>query len=459
MYYENNTAKDLKIAYIGGGSRGWAWILMNDLKKTTDMSGTVYLYDIDYKAAQVNEVIGNRIDGEGWKYKAVETIGEALQDADFVIISILPGTFDEMAVDVHTPEKYGIWQSVGDTAGPGGFIRALRTIPMIREIARNIRRYCPKAMVINYTNPMSVVIGTLYREFPEIKAYGCCHEVFGTQKLLACALKEMEGIQVTRDDITVNVVGVNHFTWFTEGHYQGYDLLEVYTRFIEKFYETGYNTAGGDLGNWMNNSFRNNAKVRMDLFKRFGYVGAAGDRHLAEFMDPEDYLADPEWVKRWNFGLTTVQWRKDDLKKRLERSARLYSGEETYEIHETGEEGAMQMRAVLGLRDMVTNVNLPNQGQIPNLPLGTIVETNASFRNGEVKPVFAGSVPESIYPLISRAAKENEMIIDAGFSGDLEFAYRKFRQLNMLKKLTEEQKRALYDEMIEGTKAYLGDYK
>jgi alpha-galactosidase len=459
MYYENNTAKDLKLAYIGGGSRGWAWILMNDLKKATDMSGTVYLYDIDYKAAQVNEVIGNRIDGEGWKYKAVETIGEALQDADFVIISILPGTFDEMAVDVHTPEKYGIWQSVGDTAGPGGFIRALRTIPMIREIARNIRRYCPKAMVINYTNPMSVVIGTLYREFPEIKAYGCCHEVFGTQKLLVCALKEMEGIQVTRDDITVNVVGVNHFTWFTEGHYQGYDLLEVYTRFIEKFYETGYNTAGGDLGNWMNNSFRNNAKVRMDLFKRFGYVGAAGDRHLAEFMDPEDYLADPEWVKRWNFGLTTVQWRKDDLKKRLERSARLYSGEETYEIHETGEEGAMQMRAVLGLRDMVTNVNLPNQGQIPNLPLGTIVETNASFRNGEVKPVFAGSVPERIYPLISRAAKENEMIIDAGFSGDLEFAYRKFRQLNMLKNLTEEQKRALYDEMIEGTKAYLGDYK
>ena len=459
MYYENNTAKDLKLAYIGGGSRGWAWILMNDLKKTTDMSGTVYLYDIDYKAAQVNEVIGNRIDGEGWKYKAVETIGEALQDADFVIISILPGTFDEMAVDVHTPEKYGIWQSVGDTAGPGGFIRALRTIPMIREIARNIRRYCPKAMVINYTNPMSVVIGTLYREFPEIKAYGCCHEVFGTQKLLVCALKEMEGIQVTRNDITVNVVGVNHFTWFTEGRYQGYDLLEVYTRFIEKFYETGYNTAGGDLGNWMNNSFRNNAKVRMDLFKRFGYVGAAGDRHLAEFMDPEDYLADPEWVKRWNFGLTTVQWRKDDLKKRLERSARLYSGEETYEIHETGEEGAMQMRAVLGLRDMVTNVNLPNQGQIPNLPLGTIVETNASFRNGEVKPVFAGSVPESIYPLISRAAKENEMIIDAGFSGDLEFAYSKFRQLNMLKKLTEEQKRALYDEMIEGTKAYLGDYK
>ena len=459
MYYENNTAKDLKLAYIGGGSRGWAWILMNDLKKATDMSGTVYLYDIDYKAAQVNEVIGNRIDGDSWKYKAVENIGEALQDADFVIVSILPGTFDEMAVDVHTPEKYGIWQSVGDTAGPGGFIRALRTIPMIREIARNIRKYCPKATVINYTNPMSVVIGTLYREFPEINAYGCCHEVFGTQKLLACALKEMEGIQVTRQQLAVNVVGVNHFTWFTDGRYQNYDLLEVYTRFIEKFYESGYNTAGGDLGNWMNNFFRNNAKVRMDLFKRFGYVGAAGDRHLAEFMDPEDYLADPECAKRWNFGLTPVQWRRDDLKERLARSARLYSGEEVYELRETGEEGALQMRAILGLSEMTTNVNLPNRGQIPNLPLGTIVETNASFRTGEVKPVFAGNIPDSIYPLISRAARENEMILDAGFSCDLEFAYTKFRQLNMLKKLTEEQKRALYDEMIEGTKAYLGDFR
>ena len=459
MRYENNIVKDLKLAYIGGGSRGWAWTLMNDLKKSEDISGTVYLYDIDFKAAQQNEVIGNRIDGEGWTYKAVETIGEALTGADFVIISILPGTFDEMEYDVHTPEKYGIWQSVGDTAGPGGFIRALRTVPMMRQIARDIRRYCPEAMIINYTNPMSVCIGALYREFPEIKAYGCCHEVFGTQKLLVCALKEMEGVQVTRDDITVNVTGVNHFTWFTSGKYQDLDLFEVYDRFIEKFGETGYNSVNGDLGNWMNNSFRNNAKVRFDLYKRFGCIAAAGDRHLAEFMDQEDYLASPECVRGWNFGLTTVAWRKDDLQKRLARSARLYSGEEEYELHETGEEGALQIRAVLGLHNMVTNVNLPNQGQIPNLPIGTIVETNAAFRNGGVQPVFAGPVPDSIYPLVSRAARENEMILDAAFSGNLEFAYSKFRQLNMLKKLTEEQKRAMFDEMIEGTKAYLGDYK
>jgi len=459
MIYENNMVKDLKIAYIGGGSRGWAWILMNDLKKASDkLNGTVYLYDIDYAAAQKNEVIGNRIDGEGWKYKAVETIGEALPGADFVIVSILPGTFEEMHVDVHTPEKYGLLQSTGDTVGAGGFIRALRTIPQMREIAANVRTYCPETTVINYTNPMAVCVGALYREFPQIKAYGCCHEVFHTQELLACALKEMEGIHTTRENICVNVVGVNHFTWFSEAKYQNKDLFPIYTRFVDKFYESGYSTKY-DLQHWVKAGTGTNARVRMDLFKRYGLVAAAGDRHLAEFMPNAEYLGDLENVKKWHYNVVTVPWRKNNLVKLLERSDRLYSGEEVYELVETGEEGVQQITALLGLSTMVTNINIPNDGQISNLPIGTIVETNAAFRDGGFRPVFAGKVPDSIYPLISRCAQENDDMLDAGFSQDLEFAYTKFRKLNMLEPLTEEQKRALYDEMIEGTKKYLGDYK
>ena len=189
MRYVNGKAEDLKIAYIGGGSRGWAWGLMSDLAAADDMSGSVYLYDIDLEAAKRNEVIGNKVKElkdckSPWDYKAVETIGEALQGADFVVISIIPGTFDEMESDVHAPEKYGIYQSVGDTTGPGGLIRALRVVPMFEEIAGAIKEYCPEAWVINYTNPMTVCVKTLYRTFPEIKAFGCCHEVFGTQKLL-----------------------------------------------------------------------------------------------------------------------------------------------------------------------------------------------------------------------------------------------------------------------------------
>lgn len=142
-----------------------------------------------------------------WKYSVADTMQEALQGADFVVISILPGTFDEMAVDVHMPERLNIWQSVGDTAGAGGIIRALRTLPMFIPIAEAVRDICPNAWVINYTNPMSLCVKILYHVFPQIKAFGCCHEVFGTQKLLASAVGEYLGTKApNRRDIHVNVL-------------------------------------------------------------------------------------------------------------------------------------------------------------------------------------------------------------------------------------------------------------
>lgn len=146
MTYKDNAVKDLRIAYIGGGSRGWAWTFMRDLALEPALGGTIVLYDIDKEAAKANEIIGNGISEREeavgkWKYIVADTLKEALTGSDFVVISILPGTFDEMESDVHEPEKYGIYQSVGDTAGPGGMVRALRTIPMFVTIAEAIRDY------------------------------------------------------------------------------------------------------------------------------------------------------------------------------------------------------------------------------------------------------------------------------------------------------------------------------
>ena len=146
--------------------------------------------------------------------------------------------------------------------------------------------------------------------------------------------------------------------------------------------------------NWMNNNFRCEEKVKMDLFLKFGVIAAAGDRHLSEFCEGKWYLESPERVKDMHFNLTSVKWRKEELQERLARSARLVSGEEAVKINETGEDGANQIRALLGLHEFVTNVNIPNYGQIPNLPIGAVVETNAVFRNGNLTPVFAGPVPE-----------------------------------------------------------------
>ena len=151
MTGENCSVKNVKIAYVGGGSHAWAWVFMNDLAKETALSGTVRLYDIDAEAAENNRKIGTRLfereDVKGnFKFETSASLREALTGADFVVISILPGTFDEMESDVHLPERYGIYQSVGDTAGPGGLVRALRTIPMYVEIAEAVKRVLPPGL-------------------------------------------------------------------------------------------------------------------------------------------------------------------------------------------------------------------------------------------------------------------------------------------------------------------------
>lgn len=461
MKHNITSVEEIKIAYIGGGSRGWAWGLMSDLAQAKDISGSVYLYDIDFDAAKHNEIIGNKIkDVEGcksvWSYKACKTIDGALKDADFVIISILPGTFDEMESDVHTPEKYGIYQSVGDTSGPGGIIRALRTVPMYEVIANAIRENCPDAWVINYTNPMTVCVNTLYRVFPKIKAFGCCHEVFGTQKLLAQAAAEIRGIEKpNREDIDINVVGVNHFTWLTKAQYKNVDLFPIYSELVSKYYESGY-TEGKD-DNWVNNAFGCLHRVKFDLFKRFGYIAAAGDRHLVEFCPGKWYLASPECVDKWKFALTSVSFRKKDLKDRLKKSAGLVSGEEKFELNETGEDGVNQIRALLGLGSFVTNVNLPNRGQIPNLPLGAAVETNARFAANTVTPIFAGEIPETIYPLISRISGEQQIITEAALTRNLDLAFTAFSNDPLVTIQLDDAKK-LFDEMVENTKEYLKEY-
>ncbi len=459
MKIVNKKAENVKIAYIGGGSRGWAWGLMSDLAANEDMSGDVFLYDIDFEAAQANEIIGNKFNDcedakSKWSYKAVKTPKEALTGADFVVISILPGTFDEMESDVHTPEKYGIYQSVGDTTGPGGIVRAMRTIPMFEEIANYVKEYCPNAWVINYTNPMTLCVKALYNTFPKIKAFGCCHEVFGTQRLLTWVVEEFLGKKATREEIKVNPVAVNHFTWLTSAKYQGIDLFPYYDKYCEKYAD---GLPAKPDNNWMNNHFACAGKVTFDLFKRFGYISAAGDRHLAEFCPGKWYLESPERVKEMKFGLTPVSWRKEDLKNRLERSRKLLSGEEKVKINTTGEEGVNQMRALIGLCDLITNVNIPNVGQISNLPLGAVVETNAIFRSDELRPVLAGNIPNSIYPLVSKICTEQEAVFEAIANRDMEAIFNAFAS-DPLVTCSISDARKLFDEMVENTKAYLTDY-
>lgn len=455
--------KDVQIAYIGGGSRGWAWGLMSDLATEGALSGKVKLYDINYEAAYQNELIGNRLNDRDdvvgkWEYEAVRTLEEALTGADFVIISILPGSFDEMQSDVHLPEKYGVYQSVGDTVGPGGLVRALRTIPIFVDIAEHIKEYSPNAWVINYTNPMTLCTRALYKTFPEIKAIGCCHEVFGTQKLLTLMLEDLQGIEnVDRREIDINVLGINHFTWIDKASYKGTDLFPLYTQFVEKYHESGFE--GSEEGHWMNNHFKSAERVKFDLFKRFGLIAAAGDRHLAEFMPNTWYLKNPEKVREWKFGLTPVEWRKKNKQELIEKSKRLASGVEPFELNPTGEEGVDMIKALLGLGELITNVNIPNKGQMNGVPLETVVETNAVISYDNVRPVLAGKLPDAISNLVIRHVHNQEVTLQAALGQDKDLALQAFLQDPLLSTLTPEEATELFEEMLSNTREYLNGWE
>ncbi|MCR5685104.1 MAG: alpha-glucosidase/alpha-galactosidase [Lachnospiraceae bacterium] len=462
MKYDNNKANGLQVAYIGGGSRGWAWTFMTDLALEGSLSGTIRLYDIDREAACKNEIIGNSISEREeaigkWEYTVSDSLGEALTGADFVVISILPGTFDEMEVDVHMPERLGIYQSVGDTAGPGGIIRALRTIPMFVEIAEAIKEYAPNAWVINYTNPMSLCVKTLYHVFPQIKAFGCCHEVFGTEQVLAGIL-EHEGYadgKTDRHEIHVNVLGINHFTWFDYASWRGIDIIPVYRAYIEKHFEEGFDDSESRKG--LNKNFLCKHRVKFDLFDRYGLIAAAGDRHLAEFMPGEMYLKDPETVEKWGFALTSVKWRKEDLQARLARSERLVDGREQVELKPTGEEGILLIKALCGLGQVISNVNIPNSAlQIRNLPAGAVVETNAVFDRDVIRPISAGALPESVYDLIRPHTENHKRVLKAALTCDIDLVTEAFLNDPLVKgRASEKDVESLVKDMVRGTAGYL----
>lgn len=456
--------KSIKIAYIGGGSKQWARTFMSDLALAEDLDGEIGLYDIDMEAARRNAKIGGYINQDPrtkskFDYKLYDRLEDALAGADFVVISILPGTFGEMRSDVHTPEKYGVYQSVGDTAGPGGVLRAMRTVPIYETFAAKIRDICPNAWVINFTNPMSVCTKVLYDVFPGIKAFGCCHEVFHTQEFLTCVLKETRGVHVHRDQIYTDASGVNHFTWITEAKYQDIDLLALLPEFMDRFYEEGYyEREGEDRFAFRTDPFAYGNKVKLDLYRKYGALAAAGDRHLAEFMPGSWYLKDPETVKTWQFGLTTVDYREEMQAKLVAETIEMAEGKKPFPVVKSAEIAVDLMRALMGFGTIVSNVNLPNQGQMPQMPLGSVVETNCVFSNDQVKPIVSKPLPTAVANLVYRCCVNIDTTYEGIKERDLQKLYAAFANQPLCGGLTMDQSMALFQEMCYNTREYLDEF-
>ena len=454
--------KNIKLVYIGGGSKAWARVFMNDLALTEELGGELALYDLDRGAAELNRRIGDRINAHPdalsrWDYVVYDDLEAALSGADFVAISILPGTFDEMRIDVHTPEKYGIFQPVGDTVGPGGVLRAMRAVPVFEGFARAIRKCCPDAWVINLTNPMTILVRALYGVFPEIKAFGCCHEVFNAEDFLCCVIAEQLGVpRPDRHALTVDASGVNHFTWITEARYGETDVLALLPPFIDKFYERGYCEKRGHAPDgWRDDPFCYGNKVKMDLFRRFGVLAAAGDRHLVEFINGAQYLYGPDAAEQWLYHFTTVDHRRADRAKKIADSEAMADGRILAPLERSSEELVQFMLAILGFGSVVSNANVPNVGQMPQLPLGSVVETNCVFDRGGVKPVVANPLPGGVLSLVTPNALNIENLHKAIKERDLHKILEAFLAQPLCSGLSYEAGERLFREMALGTARYL----
>ena len=450
---------ELKIAYIGGGSRAWARKLMFDLALAPELTGQVALYDIDTESARLNERFGNWLQEQTgvvsrWRYETVAALDDALRGADFVVLSIQPGTLEVMGEEIAIAEKHGMFFPVGDTTGAPGLVRGLRSAILYADFARALAAICPNAWIINYTNPMTICTRTLTRVEPGLKVFGCCHEVFGTQHMLATLVEKYLGQSPARQEIRVNVFGVNHFTWIDRAFYRDVDLLDLVRRHMaEPGVVRAYTRA--EVESW-NDWYRSVHQVKFELFKRYGILAAAGDRHLVEFVP--GFTRSPDELFRWGIIRTPVSSRIEHWRTAPQNTLDVMEGRTPLDLDASGEEGVAQIKALLGLGDLVTNVNVENVGQVGNLPYHAVVETNARFSRDQVQPIAAGALPPGVHSLVARHVANQEMIVDAALTCDKDLAFQAVLN-EPTNRIPPDESWEMFNEMLQASREFLPGWK
>jgi len=436
-----------RICFIGGGSYNWMPKLLGDLALTPDVSGDIVLHDINTNALDDIQRYGRKVmaaTGARFDIETTTSLEEGLRGADFVVVTITTGGLETMEADIEIPKKYGIYQSVGDTVGPGGLSRALRNVPVMVDIARAMERICPDAWMLNLTNPMTVLTRTVGL-VSNVKVVGLCHELMGVRG----ALMRLFGGSV--EDYEVRVAGVNHLIWLLDLKIRGQDGFAMLREHLN---------AGGKLpvpphqGNWHDN-FLDRWQVKMQLFDLYGALPAAGDRHLAEFF-PYFLTPKTDYGAEVGVGLTTIQNRKDQVAGARQRVRQAIEGE-LPPVERSHEATADIVAAVANGRSMRTVVNLPNTGQIDNLPRGAVVETLAELGAVGPVPLTVGALPLGVLGTLQPHVINQELIAQAALEGSYKLALQAMVNDPLVGDL--KIARSMLDELIEAHSDFLPQFR
>ena len=235
-------------------------------------------------------------------------------------------------------------------------------------------------------------------------------------------------------------------------------VFNLLKKFIKKHFDEGL-YEHGNPDDYKTNPFAYGNLVKMDLFKKYGILPCAGDRHLVEFMDPKLYIASPEDVDKWHYALTSVDYRIKKANEKIEYLNDVISGKNKFELKKSNEEAVELIKALLGLGDVKSNINMPNCCQATYLPLGSVVESNCLFSKGLFKPdKTTADLPDEVAEMINLNAKNQIKLHLAILSRDLDAIYDVFKADPLCKYLDEADCKALFKEMVENTKEYLEPY-
>jgi len=400
----------MKIAFIGGGSVQWTPTLVTDMALTETLAGAnLVLHDVDADAlellARASRRIVEQVDGN-LHVTATTERAEALEGADFVILCVAIGGLPAVRYDLEIPERYGVYQPVGDTVGPGGLSRGLRHIPFAVQMAREMERLCPQAWLLNLTNPMTTICRAVTRT-TNIRTIGLCHEVSGMRHHLAGLLSARV------ETIALEVAGINHLPAILRCSIGGQDGIGMLREWLAE--HGPFELVDHRELDTVWDVFQDRLALKLTLFQQRGVLFGAGDRHVAEFFS--GFLTQAsERGRRYGIVLTTVAHREEMARQRRERIEQFVAGVPEW-LRQSEEQLAPVMAALAGGSRGQFIVNVPNRGQIDNLPRDAVVECVAEVGPLGVQPLAVGALPHALYAAIAPHVARQELTVEAALTG------------------------------------------
>jgi alpha-galactosidase len=427
-----------KIVFLGAGSVVFAKKLMSDILGYPELEDCcISLVDTDAERLNIARKMAESFilqKGVKTRLEVTNDRRKAFKGADYVILIIKIGRYDITKVDFDIPMKYGLKQTIGDTCGVGGISRALRTIPVIWDICRDMEELCPDAILMNYTNPMSMICLSIFKKMPGFNVVGLCHSVQATKEAIASY------VNIPHEELSIWVAGINHMAWFLE---LNHNRESVYPLIYEAM---------------KNNEIYAKDKVKFEIMRRTGYFVTESSTHMSEYVPY--FLKRDETIEQ--FSLTPGQHLinlKNQLAQYEETKQKLEQGE-SIDVPKSNEFAPDIIHTIETGKQISFTGNVYNARLISNLPYDSCVEVPCMVDREGIHPCQVGNLPIQLAALNITNINVHQLLVEALITGKKEYIYQAaMMDPNTASVLSLDEIWKLMDELLEAHKGLIPVFK